>query len=900
MKKKYELTQTIFRELLHHTYKPFEISFSDEWLCRISPGVSQIDRDKDYLGIIPLNVEVVHNGTITQTVRLTAQCMQNKFIPSLEDQAGGYAFRIFSSKSELLYRAMQVALYDYTEASTTVQLYSDLDSKKGDKQFLQQMKQWLRDYESIWKPWEGELLPSDQFLFLTYDLTTSSIVQDKQHVLNSAVFIALLKGILKREILLSLPMITSTIPAKNPRVWKIAPGEYASSWSDALENKEIFVGWDELGDLRKYKTRDELIAAYKKVYSPDQEPTRNVYTLWSFCHEIYIGDIVIANRGWKQLVGIGKVTGDYEFKPERGRFPNRRKIEWIITHDVQFAENVFSTPTLTPVHQQRLSVIQKEVLKQVPDGEQKWRNIFGELQIAEDNSIIDDFQRFLHSRQFHFSKEFITRFITSLQTKPFVILSGMSGTGKTKIAQLFADYMKQGQGKKPKKAFTDSTHGGNAQEKQFQLTIQPYYMLYSRMIVPKEIVEWISIEGLEHGVEIDLIFNQNQTEKALLKQTKQGYVRLGFRKEFMAWLTENFEVGDRLQLRIHDDGATLSFSAIEEAQPQEDDNLAFLSVRPDWLDHRGLLGSYNPLTETYEATPLLKTMLKARQNPSLPYFVILDEMNLAKVEYYFSDFLSCMESRRIGTNGEIIQESIFLHNQHEELLYVDADHHVYAIPPRIEIPKNLYIIGTVNMDETTYMFSPKVLDRANVIECNEVDFHRYWSEEEADTGYQSIFTWEEKKNWFTIDGEFHHALYVKEYRNKDYREDLEEAYFRLVSLHQLMEEEGYSFGYRVVDEIMNYLHITNYYEYCTLEEALDAQIVQKILPKLHGNRKQMESLLLKLIRFTIGEHVELDLLFEQDKDILAYEEQYRYPLSGKKIYKMYQQLMKNGYCSFIS
>lgn len=905
--KKYELTQKIFRELLHHAYQPIDISFSDEWRCRVTPGEAQIDSEKDYLGSIPLHVEIFHHDTTTQTMRLTVHCMQNKFIPSLEDQAGGYAFRIYSGKSELLYRAMQVALYDYTEASTQVQLYSDLDSKKGDKHFLQQMKQWLQDYEAVWKPWKGELLPSDQFRFLTYDLATASIVEEKQDVLSSAIFIALLKGVLKKEIMLSLPLLSLTPSASTPsgtrRVWKIAPGENAGNWPDALQHSEVFVGWDELGDLRSYPTKEELMAAYKKVFEPEQEPTRTVNTLWAFSRELRVGDIVIANRGWKQLVGIGRITGEYEYKPERGGYPNRRKVEWIITHDVQFDENVFSTPTLTTVYQQRLGTIQKEVVRQVPNGEQKWRSLFGELQSTPVHSVIDDFQRFLQSRQFHFSREMITRFLTSLQAKPFVILSGMSGTGKTKIAQLFADYLKQGPEKKPRRKAADAAPPAlseTSEEKLFQLTVQPYYLQYSRMVVPKEMLEWISLEGMEQGVEIELQFNQDQKEKALLKKTANGYVRLGFRKEFMAWLTENFEAGDRIQLRILGDGDILSFSPITEDQQLAEENLAFLSVRPDWLDHRGLLGTYNPLTEAYEATPLLKLMLRAGQNPELPFFVILDEMNLAKVEYYFSDFLSCIESRRVGADGELVQESIHLHNQPEEMLYVDADHQVYAIPPRIEIPANLYIIGTVNMDETTYMFSPKVLDRANVIECNDVDLHRYWAEEESAARFQSAYTPEEKIDWFTLEGEFHHALYTKEYRQPEFKEALEEAYFRLLGLHQLLEEEGYSFGYRVVDEVMNYLHITHYREYCTLDEALDSQIVQKILPKLHGNRKQLEGLMLKLLRYAIGEHVELEQLTQLDQDILAFDEQYRYPLSGKKIYSMYRQLLKTGYCSFIS
>lgn len=67
------------------------------------------------------------------------------------------------------------------------------------------------------------------------------------------------------------------------------------------------------------------MAAYKKVFEPEQEPTRTVNTLWAFSRELRVGDIVIANRGWKQLVGIGRITGEYEYKPERGGYPHHRR-----------------------------------------------------------------------------------------------------------------------------------------------------------------------------------------------------------------------------------------------------------------------------------------------------------------------------------------------------------------------------------------------------------------------------------------------------------------------------------------------------------------------------------------------------------------------------------------------
>jgi hypothetical protein len=788
---------------------------------------------------------------------------------------------------------MQAALYDYTENSRSVELYSDLNSKKGDKKFLLQMKKWIIQYEDMWKAWNGKLLPSDQFTFLTFDPVTQEIAHPLQHAFNNAIFIALLKGRLKNEIQLRLPTESPDTPIPQPKIWKIAPGELASSWDDALESNEIFVGWSDLGDLSQYDSRAELMVAYKEVYKPEQEPIRNVFTLWSFLKDVQIGDIVIANRGWKQLVGIGKIIGNYEYNPNKD-YPNRRKVEWVITDEIHFDENVFSTPTLTPVHDHKINTIQKEVSNHITDGEAKWQKLFGEIFIDEQDSYIDDFIAFLKSRQFYFSRDFVIRFITSLQAKPFTILSGMSGTGKTKIAQLFTDYLQlSNKGKSPKKKTIDTEH------KTFKLTVQPYYLKYSRMIVPVDILEWILLEHLEDGVEIDLSF-AGKKEKALIKKTIRGHVRLGFRKRFYEWLKAEFQAGAEIRLTIYDEGALLAFGPVKEDDELSEDNLAFLSVRPDWLDHRGLLGTYNPLSEKYEATPLLKIMLRAEQNPTKPYFVILDEMNLSRVEYYFSDYLSCIESRRVDEEGEVYQESIILHNQPNDEIFIEDNGRVYSLPNRLQIPVNLYIIGTVNIDESTYMFSPKVLDRANVLECNKVDLSSYWNEDNKEMNYKTKYSLDEKNNWFTYEGDFHSSLYQKEYRQKEWKEDLDEVYSELVKMHELMEEEGYSFGYRVVDEIMTYLTITKWHEYCSLEEAFDAQIIQKVMPKLYGNRKQMEQLLLKLVRFTIGEHTDANLLTSEEKDILEFEEFYRYPLSGKKAFAMYKQLMKTGYTSFIS
>ena len=127
----------------------------------------------------------------------------------------------------------------------------------------------------------------------------------------------------------------------------------------------------------------------------------------------------------------------------------------------------------------------------------------------------------------------------------------------------------------------------------------------------------------------------------------------------------------------------------DEKEEAREKRKAFIPVRPDWMDNKGLLGFYNILDQKYHPTPLLDLLLDAGEDPQKPYFVILDEMNLAKVEYYFSDFLSVMESR---TEDNPQGEKIHLHSLTEARTPDGSE-----IPNRIHIPENIFFTGTVKI-----------------------------------------------------------------------------------------------------------------------------------------------------------------------------------------------------------
>lgn len=263
---------------------------------------------------------------------------------------------------------------------------------------------------------------------------------------------------------------------------------------------------------------------------------------------------------------------------------------------------------------------------------------------------------------------------------------------------------------------------------------------------------------------------------------------------------------------------------LEKKDDNEKTNYLLIPVGADWTDNTKILGFYNPLRKEYQSTPVLDFILLAEQNPDIPFFLILDEMNLSHVERYFSDFLSAMES------GEPIP-----------LYKKDADCES-SFPEKIVLPNNLFVTGTVNIDETTYMFSPKVLDRANVIEfkpeMSDVLENLVSSSENA-----SINPAEPG----VAEGFMKLANDVRSGKIPDGAEKiLDEMKPILESLYKELEKYEFEFAYRTVKEIRLYTiaaWLTAEDTKPTSTEIADVQILQKILPKIHGNRKQIGELL---------------------------------------------------------
>lgn len=180
-----------------------------------------------------------------------------------------------------------------------------------------------------------------------------------------------------------------------------------------------------------------------------------------------------------------------------------------------------------------------------------------------------------------------------------------------------------------------------------------------------------------------------------------------------------------------------------EYEAQKPRNFEMIQVKPNWHDSSELIGYVSRIGADKDGNGIsfvvgdfLKFIAKAWGEPDVPYFLCLDEMNLAPVEQYFAEYLSVIESRKVNKEGYVVTDPILKQNAQSWYwnlcteLTNDEKLRAQFRDKGISIPQNLIVVGTVNMDETTFSFSRKVLDRAMTIEMNDVDLyggltHRY-------------------------------------------------------------------------------------------------------------------------------------------------------------------------------
>ncbi|MGB9755056.1 McrB family protein [Roseiflexus castenholzii] len=280
------------------------------------------------------------------------------------------------------------------------------------------------------------------------------------------------------------------------------------------------------------------------------------------------------------------------------------------------------------------------------------------------------------------------------------------------------------------------------------------------------------------------------------------------------------------------------------APGQENERYLLVAVQPDWHSARDLLGYYNAITGKYHPTPFLRFLQRAATDPTARYFVCLDEMNLARPEYYLAPILSAME-----TDDRLID----LGAPATTVETVAGE--VLTNPFRL--PSNVSIIGTVNVDESAHALSDKLLDRANVIEMTDVDLE----------GFRTAYP-----------GAINDAIWKV-----------------IVQVHGIVARAGQPFGYRVLSEMLRYIEQSQ--GILTPEQALDFQIKQKVLPKLRGDdAPRLRRALTELLELLLGAPQSIWKRAAQvaTEAVAAAP----FPESAEKVRRMLERLDVDGFTDF--
>lgn len=280
-------------------------------------------------------------------------------------------------------------------------------------------------------------------------------------------------------------------------------------------------------------------------------------------------------------------------------------------------------------------------------------------------------------------------------------------------------------------------------------------------------------------------------------------------------------------------------------------NFCLIQVKPNWHNSMDVVGFKSNIGgEHYEYTPFVEFIAKAWQHQDTPFFLCLDEMNLAPVEEYFAEFLSAIESRSVGSNGEYETDPVikpfdgFGEKVRKDMLDhligtvnasdIDANSEKGKLVKRfrekgLTLPKNLIVMGTVNMDETTFSFSRKVLDRAMSIEMNEVNYDEFLSGT--------------TENDIPVLVERNHDLVDRFVSAQDVKGSIEAEEVKgfLVSVNALLEGTPFKLGYRAANEAMLYVAAAKTFGNDNLASALDDFTMMKILSRIEGDESKLRT-----------------------------------------------------------
>ena len=282
-------------------------------------------------------------------------------------------------------------------------------------------------------------------------------------------------------------------------------------------------------------------------------------------------------------------------------------------------------------------------------------------------------------------------------------------------------------------------------------------------------------------------------------------------------------------------------------------NFELVQVKPNWHNSLEVVGYKSNIGGPhYEFTPFIEFVARAWKHQNIPFFLCLDEMNLAPVEQYFAEFLSAIESRSIE-NGEYETDPIIKpFVEFDDMVCTQMIDHLVGkvdaskvVPDSIEaklverftpkgltLPKNLLVLGTVNMDETTFSFSRKVLDRAMSIVMNDVD-------------YDKFFTGETENDMAEFDDATKKLLIDRPIRGLEAEDNgAEQVEQYLTAINEVLNDTPFKLGYRAANEALLYVSAAHQFDTSIdVNTALDEFTLMKILSRIEGDKRSIGNLL---------------------------------------------------------
>ncbi|HFM8547849.1 TPA: McrB family protein, partial [Enterococcus faecium] len=270
-------------------------------------------------------------------------------------------------------------------------------------------------------------------------------------------------------------------------------------------------------------------------------------------------------------------------------------------------------------------------------------------------------------------------------------------------------------------------------------------------------------------------------------------------------------------------GKSQLVTSYAKALQLSDTQIKFISVRPFWEDDSDLLGYADTVNSVYRPgdSGLIDALLEASRHKENIYMVCFDEMNLARVEHYFSQFLSVLEMEPNTRKIKLYNEDL------ENKLYNSSTY-----PSTIEVGQNILFVGTINTDESTHQFSDKVLDRSNIISLELVPFHEI---SEVNDYIQSD---QKKRNQLKYDD-------FKNFKNSNPTNGLtqkEKEMFWKLHLAINSKDKNIGIGWRILKQIDEYLKNLPVQNDLSRKEAIDIQLVQRVLSKIRGSDEQLSEL----------------------------------------------------------